>query len=220
MSDQILSHPQPEIRDVLFGDLPISAWPPEDQEPPTEEPWLSFVQARNHLNAGETTQAAQILQTITAMPGLEARHILQAWHFLRQLGIPPLEDEAKRVYGVVVEVALENGLDLVVAYSDGTARYYNYSGAGIVWERPDTSLDPTIIALLNAGQTVVNIIGPWEGPRPPAPPTGEARINMLTPSGLHFGQAPLALLSQDSLGGPVIQYAMQLMQELIAKTEM
>ncbi|GAB2962493.1 hypothetical protein GCM10027048_33810 [Hymenobacter coalescens] len=89
--------------------------------------------------------------------------------------------------GVVVEVGMEQGFDLVAAYADGTARYYNYSGAGVVWERPDDSLAAPVQALLAAGERVVGQIGPWEQPRPAAPPQGSARINMLTPAGLHFG---------------------------------
>ena len=63
------------------------------------------------------------------------------------------------------------------------------------------------------------LISPWEGVRPDAPPTGQVRISMLVPSGLHFGQAPFEVLIQDQMGGPVIAAAMQLMQTLIAKSE-
>ncbi|MCB2406633.1 hypothetical protein [Hymenobacter lucidus] len=40
---------------------------------------------------------------------------------------------------------------------------------------------------------------------------------MLTPSGLHFGQAPFDALWQDALGGPVMAAALHLMQALTAK---
>ncbi|UOQ72993.1 hypothetical protein [Hymenobacter cellulosilyticus] len=45
------------------------------------------------------------------------------------------------------------------------------------------------------------------------------RLNLLTPSGLHFGQAPFDTLWQDALGGPVLVAAQQLMQALIVKHE-
>jgi hypothetical protein len=66
---------------------------------------------------------------------------------------------------------------------------------------------------------VVGNIGPWEEARPPAPPKGQARISMLTPSGLHFGQAPFDALAKDQLGGQVIATAMTLMHSLIEKAE-
>lgn len=123
------------------------------------------------------------------------------------------------MYGVVVEVTLQNGLDLLAAYADGTARYFNWSGAGVVWERPDNSLDQSIKTLLELGQHVVNEIGPWEGERPPAPSEGYVRINLLVPSGLHFGYGLFEQLEADSLGGPLIAAATRLMQALIAKSE-
>ena len=214
------SSQQPAIRDVLFGDLPFSEWPGRSATSVDAEPWLSFVQARDQLNSGDKENSKQTLQQILKMPDLESRHYLQAWHFLRELGESPSDGEAKRLYGVVVEVALdEEGLDIVAAYADHTARYFNYSGAAVVWERADESMDPAIDSLLEAGRVVAEKIGPWEEPRPPAPPNGQVRISMLAPSGLHFGQGPFDALSRDPLGGPVIAAAMQLMQSLIAKSE-
>jgi hypothetical protein len=207
------------IRDVLFGDLPSSQWPSQSANSIDAGPWLSFIRARDQLASGDRASSAQTLHQILEMPDLESRHYLQAWHFLRELGESPAADEARRLYGVVVEVTLDEGLDIVAAYADHTARYFNYSGAAVVWERADESLDQLIDSLLEAGRAVVAQIGPWDGARPPAPPTGQVRISMLVPSGLHFGQGPLEALSRDPLGGPVISSAMQLMQRLIARTE-
>ena len=209
---------QPAIRDILFGDLPFSHWPNQVSTSVDGEPWLSFISARDQLDSGNQENAKQTLRRILEMPDLESRHYLQAWHFLRELGEAPTDGDAKHLYGVVVEVALDEGLDIVAAYADHTARYLNYSGAAIVWERPNESLDQAIDSLLSAGRMVAAQIGPWEGPRPPAPPKGQLRISMLVPSGLHFGQGPFEALSGDPLGGPVIAAAMQLMQSLITMT--
>ena len=134
--------------------------------------------------------------------------------------IPPAAslDQANHVAGVVVEVGLEGGLDLLAAYDDHTARYYNYSGAGVVWEHPDASLDAAIDALLARGQVICQQIGPWEGERPGPPPRGDMRISLLTPLGLHFGQAPHEVLARDPLAGPLVAAATSLMQQLIAKS--
>lgn len=210
--------PKPEIRDVLFGDLPISQWPSETTSSDSE-PWLSFAKARDHLSSGHTQEAIALLQSILAMPDLESRHYVQAWHFLRESGVQPERSVAKDLLGVVVEVALPEGLEIVAAYADGTARYFNHSGAAVVWDAPDNSLHQEIESVLRAGKVVVDQIGPWEDRRPPAPPTGQARISMLTPSGLHFGQAQFEALAGDRLGGAVITTATQLMRSLIAKTE-
>ena len=193
---------QPAIRDILFGDLPFSQWPNGSATSVDGEPWLSFISARNQLDSANQESAKQTLRRILAMPDLESRHYLQAWHFLRELGESPTDGDAKRLYGVVVEVTLDEGLDIVAAYADHTARYLNYSGAAIVWERPNESLNQAIDSLLAAGRMVAAQIGPGEGPRPAAPPKGQVRISMLVPSGLHFGQGPFDALSGDPLGGP------------------
>ncbi len=209
---------EPNIRDILFGDVPLSQWP--DKTKATEvEPWQSFIRAREYIKSRDDQAAVQIYKRILEMPGLESRHCLQAWHFLREAGIQPDQTNAKEIIGIVVEVSLQEGLDLLAAYDDGTARYFNYSGAGIVWDAPDSSLKNDIERVLHAGKSVVNEIGLWESSRPQPPPHGQARINMLTPSGLHFGQAALEMLSEDPLSGPLIAAATQLMKRLITKTE-
>jgi hypothetical protein len=84
-----------------------------------------------------------------------------------------------------------------------------------VWERPDGSLDGPIRDLLRAGEEVLPTIGPWLKPRPPAPAPGQIRINLLTPSGLYFGQGPLKEMRADRRAQPVVGAATDLMQRLI-----
>jgi hypothetical protein len=206
-----------EIRDTLFGDLPLGQCQPKS--PAQGKPWTSFARVKECLDRGDKAAAVSILQSILAMPDLESRHYLEAWSFLRDLGVFPPKDKAKDVLGVVVEVGMDRGLDLVAAYPDHHARYYNFSGAGVVWERPNNSLDKPIDDLLRAASDAVKVIGPWDKERPLAPPSGQVRINILTPSGLHFGQGPFAALSKDRIGGPVLGLAFQLMQKLIQLTK-
>jgi hypothetical protein len=206
----------PSMRDTLFGDAPLENWPPGDPDP-IMPPWDLFVSARSHLAAGNSDVAKECWQSILKQPGLEARMYLQAWHFLRQQGKIPPPEVAKQVLGVVVEVGMRGGFDLLAAYRDYSARYYNYSKGGIVWEHPDDSLNSNIDQLLAASQLVVDKIGPWDKPRPLAPSGNVTRLNFLTPSGLHFGQGPMAALARDPLAGGVINSATILMKALIAK---
>jgi len=203
------------IRDTLFGDMPLSEWPRDENA--DAEPWLSFVKARKLLDKRDKSSAAAVLQTITEMPGLESRHYLQVWHFLRQLGVNPPADKAKIVYGVVVEVGMQNGADIVAAYTDHTARYIHHTGSGVIWERPDHSLDAEIEALLQAGQAVADKIGPWDQARPAAPRGEHIRLNMLTPSGLHFGYGEFETLEKDPMGKAIIDPATKLMLSLTDK---
>ena len=89
----------------------------------------------------------------------------------------------------------------------------------MIWESPDDTILKEIEGLLNSGKNIIYRIGPWEGIRPGEPPKGQARVNILTPSGLHFGQAPFEALANAEMGGPIISAAIQLMQVLIKKSE-
>lgn len=199
-----------QLRDTLFGDLPLEAWPDTEV---ADYPWSAFIEARTQGGAA----AIGLWRGIAADETLESRHRLQAWSFLRAAGVEPSADDAKRLLGVVIEVAMPEGLDLLAAYADHTARYFNYSGAGVIWDRPDPTLDTAIDALFQASSNVLPHIGPWEGERPDAPEGDAARLNFLTPSGLHFGQAPMGALMGDGMAGPVLQAAIQLMTALIEK---
>jgi len=212
--EQVIPNP---IRKTLFGDMPLDQWPREGSASDAF-PWSGFVSARSHLAAGRLDAAISCWRQILEQPALEPRHYLQAWHFLRKHGQKPSPDTAKLVLGVVIEVTMPEGLDLLAVYSDHSARYYNYSGAGVVWEHPDTSLDSAIDQLLAASSQVVAQIGPWEQEQPAPPPQGHVRLSFLTPSGLHFGQGPFDALSSDPLGGQVLNIATSLMKALIAKT--
>ena len=203
------------IRETLFGDMSLSEWAHGETD---ASPWSQFTAAQQRLAAGDPGEAAKYLQQIVAMPGLEARHTLQAWNELRRLGVSP-ESDARQLLGVVIEVAMDEGLDILAAYADHSARYINYSGAAVIWDHADASLDDAIDDLFAASRAIIQQIGPWEGERPGPPPRGQARISMLAPGGLFFGQAPMQTLMTDPLASPAMSSAIRLMQALIEKSE-
>lgn len=218
--------PQPQgygipyaAREALFGDMPITAWPGPDSGADLF-PWTAFVQARGHLAAGDTQAAIRCWLQVAEATGEETLHTAQAWHFLRAHGHSPPPEKAKQVLGTVLEYGLEGGLDLVAAYTDHNARYYNHSGRACIWlEGGDGSLNERIDALLAASAEVVRVIGPWDQERPAAPPQGAVRISFITPSGLHFGQGRMDSFARDPMAGPVIYAAFQLMQGLMEKSD-
>jgi hypothetical protein len=125
------------LRETFFGDMPLSAW--TDGKP--AEPWTDFVAAERAVHRGDRSEATRILQSIVQRGGLESRHYVQAWNALRELGLPPASDEAKHVYGVVVDMPVKSGFDTLAAYEDLSARYLNFSGAAIIWDAPDSRMD-------------------------------------------------------------------------------
>lgn len=204
----------PDLHYLLFGDLNLDQWPPQGNPSNNSEPWKSFVDARNALSSGDKSRAVTLWKQIAQMQGIESRHTLQAWHFLRQNGEAPPTELHKRLLGVVLEVPVETGCDYLAVYPDGNARYINYTGAGTVWEHPNDSLDAEIGALLRAGQNILNHIGPWNQPRRGTPQAGGLRINLLSPAGLHFGEGPFEALAQDQMAKPIIDAGIALMQRL------
>jgi hypothetical protein len=137
-----------EIRDALFGDMPLESIIGVPTETLAVDPWASFVRAKRFMDSGDARSATAALQSVLDMPELESSHYLWAYHFLRALGVNAPLEKTKDVLGVVVEVGTQGGLDLIVAYADHHARYYNYSGAGVVRERPNGMLDASIDDLL------------------------------------------------------------------------
>ncbi len=201
-----------DIREVLFGDRQIEQWCGSGM------PWELFSKANEEISRGNNDIAIETLKEIIKLDGLESRHYIQAWYFLRMLGVTPEKKFGSKVYGVVIEVSLDGGLDILAAYEDCSARYFNYSGAAIIWDKPDDSLNEIITNLITKSQTVVDMIGPWDKERPKPPVKGNVRLNFLTPLGLHFGEGPFNLLYNDPMGGAVIIAGTELMQKLIEKS--
>lgn len=207
---------RPNIRDLIFCRVPIELWP-DDSIPAGDEPWISFVHARELFIADQFQPAVQMLQSILAQPNLESRHVLQTWHFLREAAVQPEEAVAQLMCGVVLEAPQAQGLDIVAGYADHSARYCDHGGATAVLNAADRALTQELDEVLRTGNAAVGQIGPWQAPSLPPPPPGQARVTILTPGGPHFGQAPLDDLAADDIFGPVVDAATRLMKSMIAK---
>jgi hypothetical protein len=198
-------------RDLFFGDASLET---AARRGATVEPWRSFEKARAFVSEGKLPQARETLESIALLKGLESRIRLQAWHSLREVGGQPPSTIENDLLGVVVEVGMPEGQDLLAVYSDQTVHYYNYSGRAAIWLRPDASLDGQINSVLAAAGVILPQIGPWNESRRPPPSAGIARLNILTPLGLHFGEAPLQVLDRDPSSRPLLRAATAVMARL------
>jgi hypothetical protein len=179
-------------------------------------PWALFAAAYADLDNNPADAQAH-LQKILAIPDLESRVYLQAWHCLRGLGVIPSAEASSEVKGIVIEVGLENGIDVVAAYSDHSARYFNYSGATIIWDTTDPQMDHYIDDLLNAANAIAIVTGPLDLPHPPLPRESMVIISILTYGGIHIGLGPMDSISIDPIGGLAIQNGIALMKALIER---
>lgn len=148
------------------------------------------------------------LVRLTEDKNLESRIKLLAHH---QLMVAGKVSSKRELLGVIAEVGMEGGLDTLAAYSDGTARYINYTESMIIWETRTTASDKIINHLFDVSLRVVNQIGPWNKPRLAAPQQNDIRLSFLMSDGLYFGQGPLQVLSRDAMGAPVVQAATDLL---------
>jgi hypothetical protein len=153
------------------------------------------------------------LEKVQNDPKLETRqHILAAGLRHKKAAHEPVE-----LYGVVIEVGLKEGLDVLASFKDGSARYINHSGKLIVWEKDDDEIGKITKDLFDAGASAIQKIGPWDKKRLPAPITDNLRLTFLTSNGIYFGEGPINLISSDAIGGPVVQMGTDLMVCLIKR---
>lgn len=125
----------------------------------------------------------------------------------------------KELLAVIVEVGLENGLDVLASFKDGTARYINQTGKILVWEtKDDTSANRITNDFFAHSQNVVNQIGVWDKPRLPNPTKGNLRITFLVSDGLYFGEGPMNVLFNNPMASPALTKATELMQYLTQKS--
>ena len=206
------------VRGTLLGDVPIPDWPKGKVE---GTPWSLFIEAREHIVKKQNyPEAIKVYKKITEIPGLESRHYLQAWHFLRKLKVNAPPQIEPKVYGVLVDVHLENGTEFVAAYADHTARYFNYTGGGIIWEARDSSLNDKVDTLLQACEVVTRQLPALalELGRPVVPENvGAVQICILTPGGIRHGLATFEDWARNETGGPIIAAATDLMKSLVDK---
>lgn len=156
------------------------------------------------------------LQRIIDDPNADPRTKILAYNKQLANGYKP---DNKELLAVIVEVGLDQGLDVLASFSNGTARYINQSGKIVVWETTtDTRSNELTKDLFAKSQQIVNQIGPWDKHRKPHPAKDNTRITFLVSDGLYFGEASTDVLFSDQLANPALTSATQLMQYLIEKS--
>lgn len=146
---------------------------------------------------------------------LEGRVRYLTYARLRALGQPV---PSKILLGVIVEVALSGGLDVLAAFSEGGIRYINQSGKLAVFEDVGV-LQPYVQRLFDVSAPVVACLGPWKKPRRSPPRAGGIRLTFLVSDGVYFGEGPMSVMQTEAMAGPVIQRATELFQTVVAMSQ-
>jgi hypothetical protein len=180
-------------------------------------PWRNFVAANEALKEGNTDGAISQLKEIVGAEGLETRIRLQAWHTLVALGEMPVETLRGYTQGVVIENHTAKGLDIVAAYSDYSARYWNHAGGGVIWDARDPDIDQLMVNLLSVGFEITKRIGVGLRDTLPVPPQGNIRVFIMAYDGSTVGEQPYEQLSKDPMGRVAIDAGSKLMKGLMKK---
>lgn len=188
-----------KIYDMLFCDQPELY---KNAQTQWQYPWNFLFEETLNVEALE-----KISQDLT----LESRPKILAYNKLFKGGVKPSK---KELLGIIIEVHLEEGLDVLAAYRDGTARYINHSEKLIIWDTTTEQSNQLVKKLFAEGEQVIEKIGPWEDPRLACPPPGDVRLTFLVSDGLYFGQGPIDVLFNDPMGAPTLEAATSLMQFL------
>ena len=89
------------------------------------------------------------------------------------------------VQGVVLDVPVDDGLDTLAAYGNGSARYINHSGYTVIWDVPDATnrLRPLVDDLL-AAASAMHLPKPPTGWKTPGFRGASSHLTVLTRTGL------------------------------------
>ena len=128
------------IREGLFASQPMELLVERLKLDGNPSPFQTFADAVQLAKTGKKEEAKARLRGILDVPNLETRIQLWVWTALRELGEEPDAKSGKEVLGVVIEVPMSGAYDTLAGYQDGSARYLNFSGAAIFWDKPDSSV--------------------------------------------------------------------------------
>jgi hypothetical protein len=195
------------IRQGLFASGPMNVFAQRLKLDGNPGPFHTFVEAVELADSGKKEEAKARLRNVLSLPNLETRVTLRVWSALRELGEDPDAKSAKEVMGVVVEVPMRGSYDTLAAYQDGSARYLNFSGAGIFWDTRDEAVTTLCRRFIASSVSVGAQVKPRTGV---SLPKQGAQLTLLTRSG------PYAVAE---IPPTVMKPASALMVELMRRAE-
>lgn len=142
----------------------------------------------------------------------ESRVRMLAYNWLHENAqpVPP-----KETLGVVIEVPLEQGLDVLAAYADGTVRYINHMGSISVYESHPAEIAAQAKEIVETAQGMVRQ-QPVGTRRRQAPPSlGDVRLTALVSDGLYVGQGAFEAIATGKQTAPVLQGAQKLLDLIV-----
>jgi hypothetical protein len=174
----------------------------------TGEPWSSFVVAAARIRGNRGT--TRTLLALAEDPDAESRVRLWAWTALRGLGVQPSGPMAQDVVGVVIEVPVDDGTDVLAAYSDGSVRFLGAAGRYVAREADEPDANSAL--LLDEARVLVTVA---PQPRRLEPvEEGMVRLTALTAFGVHSVEVPWSDLEENGRLERLLPPALRLLDEV------
>jgi len=156
--------------------------------------WYYIVGAFTRYKAGRMLEAKAEMHRVAEMQSGDSLVTLWAWNTLRAWGQSPDDGIAQKVLGVVMEVGLDNGTDVIAAYEDGTSRYVSRKGSMIIWDDHGDHNNDLARKIVAAAQAIVDQLPVSTADA--ATTTGSVQFSVLTVGGIRGVTAPMNELSR------------------------
>jgi len=114
---------------------------------------------------------------------------------------------------------MNEGLDVLAAFRDGSARYINYTSRLLIWEHSDLQSALLTKKIFDESEKIVAKIGPWDKPRKEFPTKDNLRISFLMSDGLYFGEGPIDILFKDPMAAPALNAATAMLKYITEKVK-
>jgi hypothetical protein len=194
---------QNETQDFMYNLLFCDA--PDIFRSEAEKDWAGSALFADPPDYNDVAKVAQ-------NPNEESRIRALACNMLRANGKPV---PSRLLLGVVLEIAMQEGLDALAAYGDMRVRYISRSGKLAIFERQPAPVAEKARQLVDVASLAVQKARAWTTPRLPAPRVPNARITWLTTDGPYIAEAHFAALVNDSSIGPVLRKGRELLDQIV-----
>jgi hypothetical protein len=202
--------------ELLFADQTVDdVLTSVDKETAPDGAWMVLSKAAEHMRQAEVGRAAEVLLEVAGNPNMETRILLWSWAALRRLGVHPKSYEADDIKGVVIQVPMRSGVDVLAAYADGTVRYVNHSGKVIVWDITEVTITGIIRKLL---ESCKGLFGVAVAASANHSVKDLIRVTLLTFNGNRFAEASMQSLASSPIN-QVLGVGAELIANLIKRSE-
>ena len=193
-----MAAPDPLLYEPMFCDRPELY-----RATASAAPWQALL-------FGSAAEPAAV-RALAADPAADSRVRALAFGWLRQRQQPVPRGE---LLGVVFEVEVAGGLDVLAVYADGRLRYLHHAGRVALFDALPPAMQSAWAAVMSAARQASVTAQPWLRRGGALPGPGDVRLGFVRSDGLHLRQGRFEDLQRDAAAGPLLLAGAQLLQQV------